>query len=198
MNKKEMDSGEIERIMIVEMERELEREREKERENERDRVRAAQIKGQKELQLLEQRIRDGAQRSAVQSTYSSTDKAGTSKGDRGLQQLEELNRERVSEYSVLASRYNEDDEKDTILDAERNRGDCNFIYYHYYYYYHVTSLLMPIHFFYLLLVFYPSALLLQLVCFQFHSENYPLLLRHILSIIFSAFCMIHLFDIIPQ
>ena len=162
MNKKEMDSGEIERIMIVEMERELEREREKERENERDRVRAAQIKGQKELQLLEQRIRDGAQRSAVQSTYSSTDKAGTSKGDRGLQQLEELNRERVSEYSVLASRYNEDDEKDTILDAERNRGDYHFIYYYYshyyfyyYYYYHVTSLLMPIHFFYLLLIFIP-------------------------------------------
>ena len=151
MNTSEMDIKEMEKIMIVAMERELEKEREKERENERDRVRAAQIKGQKELQLLEQRIRDGAQRSAVQSTYTSTDKTGTGKGDRGLQQLEELNRERVSEYSVLASRYNEDDEKDTILDAERNRGNLIFThdfryyccYYHFYYCYYCCHISFP-------------------------------------------------------
>ena len=42
--------------------------------------------------------------------------------DRSMQQLEELNRERETEYRTLASRYNADDTKDTVHDAERNRG----------------------------------------------------------------------------
>jgi hypothetical protein len=91
-----------------------------------DRLRAAQIKEQKELQLLETRIREAAVQSAMgKGTGSAGGQTGLPQGDKGLRQLEELNMERESEYRILASRYNESDEKDTIDDAERNRGDSN-------------------------------------------------------------------------
>jgi hypothetical protein len=90
-----------------------------------DRLRAAQIKEQKELQLLETRIREAAVQSAMGKGVGSVGgQTGLPHGDKGLRQLEELNKERESEYRILASRYNESDEKDTIDDAERNRGDA--------------------------------------------------------------------------
>ena len=54
--------------------------------------------------------------------------AGIPQGDKGLKQLEELNKERESEYRTLASRYNESEEKDTIDDAERNRGERSSVH----------------------------------------------------------------------
>jgi hypothetical protein len=98
-----------------------------------DRVRAAQIKEQKELQLLETRIREAAVQSAMgmgkgSGTGPVGGHAGIPQGDKGLKQLEELNKERESEYRTLASRYNESEEKDTIDDAERNRGESSFVH----------------------------------------------------------------------
>ena len=92
-----------------------------------DRVRAQQIKEQQEMQLLERRIREAAGQSMI-GTHTHTslnsvhDISNSVKVDRSLQQLEELNRERESEYKTLAARYNADDKKDTVLDAEKNRG----------------------------------------------------------------------------
>lgn len=91
-----------------------------------DKVRAQQIKEQQEMQLLERRIREAAGQGMIGThthTSSSTHDITTGgKVDRSLQQLEELNRERESEYRTLAARYNADDTKDTVHDAERNRG----------------------------------------------------------------------------
>jgi hypothetical protein len=91
-----------------------------------DKVRAQQIKEQQEMQLLERRIREAAGQGMI-GTHTHTSSSAhdiTSGGnvDRSLQQLEELNRERESEYRTLAARYNADDTKDTVHDAERNRG----------------------------------------------------------------------------
>lgn len=94
-----------------------------------DRVRAQQIKEQQEMQLLERRIREAAGQSMIGThTHTHTslnsvhDNSNSVKVDRSLQQLEELNRERESEYKTLAARYNADDKKDTVDDAEKNRG----------------------------------------------------------------------------
>ena len=92
-----------------------------------DKVRAQQIKEQQEMQLLERRIREAAGQSMI-GTHTHTslnsvhDNSTSVKVDRSLQQLEELNRERESEYKTLAARYNADDKKDTVDDAEKNRG----------------------------------------------------------------------------
>jgi protein subunit release factor B len=91
-----------------------------------DKVRAQQIKEQQEMQLLERRIREAAGQGMIgthtHTSSSAHDITTGGKVDRSLQQLEELNRERESEYRTLAARYNADDTKDTVHDAERNRG----------------------------------------------------------------------------
>lgn len=91
-----------------------------------DKVRAQQIKEQQEMQLLERRIREAAGQGMIgthtHTPSSAHDITSGGKVDRSLQQLEELNRERESEYRTLAARYNADDTKDTVHDAERNRG----------------------------------------------------------------------------
>ena len=110
---------------------------------ERDRVRAGQVREQKEIQLLEARIREAASKAMVggkgsisnsnnsnsnNSSNGSNNGSSSSGNDKndgssGLsERQQELERERRIEYSALAARYNESDTKDTVNDAERNRG----------------------------------------------------------------------------
>ena len=110
-----------------------------ERDEERDRIRAGQVREQKELQLLEGRIREAASQSIVKgksyagssssggvggssSTLISGSSSSTTDGQNSDRQ-NDLNKERLIEYNLLAARYNETDQKDTIDDAERNRGN---------------------------------------------------------------------------
>ena len=110
-----------------------------ERDEERERIRAGQVREQKELQLLEGRIREAASQSIVKNkNYSSSGNSGSGVGAGGsssslinsssnmdnqsTDRQNDLNKERLIEYNLLAARYNETDQKDTIDDAERNRG----------------------------------------------------------------------------
>jgi hypothetical protein len=129
---------------VVVKEKTVEEKAEEEYERARDIRFAAQVKEQKEMQLLEGRIRDAAARSVGGLTSSSGTKGANYDGASAKQQ--ELYDERLLEYQILAKRYDEDEARDTIDDAERNGGglsillrefDCMYIYTHIYAYIHI-------------------------------------------------------------
>jgi hypothetical protein len=89
-------------------------------EAERDARFTAQIREQKQLQLLESRIRDAARGAVGRSLGTASSSAAPGTG-MPMTREEELYQERLRQYNELAARYDEDF-KDTIHDAEKSGG----------------------------------------------------------------------------
>jgi hypothetical protein len=94
-----------------------------------------QVKEQKEMQLLEGKIREAASRSIMKHINSNSSNSSSnnnnsknnsnsnnSGGSSNYEVQNELYEERLREYQKLADRYQDVDVRDTVDDAERNGG----------------------------------------------------------------------------
>ena len=84
-----------------------------------------QLRDQKEMQLLERRVREANAAAASAASAASRNAAAAAGGGvAGPASLLGLHKERLKQYSELAARAEEDTPRDTIDDAEYVRAFC--------------------------------------------------------------------------